>query len=103
MAALNKPAHQVHTLTANNSAEFAKHVELGRKLRAKFYFARPDHASERGLNEHTNGLVRQYLPKGTNFDKITRARLRHIQHVRNNRPRAALEFLTPKEAYDRLR
>jgi len=92
----------VRTLTADNGAEFAKHLGLGRKLGAGFYFARPYHAWERGLNEHTNGLVRQFLPKGTRFDDISAARLRHIQHLLNNRPRAVLGFRTPTEAYERL-
>jgi IS30 family transposase len=102
LAALMLPNLRVRTLTADNGAEFAKHVGLGRKLRAGFYFARPYHAWERGLNEHTNGLVRQFLPKGMNFDTITPARLRHIQYLLNNRPRAVLGFLSPKEAYERL-
>lgn len=103
LVALRKPKHVVHTLTADNGAEFAKHVGLGRRLQAEVYFARPYHAWERGLNEHTNGLVRQFLPKGTNFDEITPDRLRHIQHLLNNRPRAVLGFLSPKEAYEQLR
>ena len=91
IAALGKPRHVLHTLTADNGAEFAKHVGLRRKLQAEFYFARPYHAWERGLNEHTNGLVRQFLPKGTNFEMVTPSRLRHIQHLLNTRPRAVLK------------
>ena len=102
LAALSKPNHVVHTLTADNGAEFAKHVGLGFRLQADVYFARPYHAWERGLNEHTNGLERQFLPKGTNLDEITPARLRHIQHLLNNRPRAVPGYLSPKEAYERL-
>lgn len=101
LAALMPSKWKVLTLTADNGAEFAKHIGLGRKLEAVVYFARPYHAWERGLNEHTNGLVRQFLPKGTNFDEITPTRLRHIQYLLNNRPRAVLGFLTPKEAYER--
>ena len=97
------PANRrVRTLTVDNGPEFAKHIGIGRKLQADVYFARPYHAWERGLNEHTNGLVRQYLPKRTNLDAITPTRLRQIQHMLNNRPRAVLGFPTPKEAYELL-
>ncbi len=102
LTALTPSRLQVRTLTADNGAEFAKHVGLGRKLQADVYFARPYHAWERGLNEHTNGLVRQFLPKGMNLDAITPARIRQIQYLLNNRPRAVLGFRTPKEAYERL-
>jgi IS30 family transposase len=102
LAALMPSRLKVRTLTTDNGAEFAKHIGLARKLQADVYFARPYHAWERGLNEHTNGLVRQFLPKGSNFDTVTPARLRHIQHLLNNRPRAVLGFLTPREAYEQL-
>ena len=102
LAALMPSNRRVRTLTVDNGPEFAKHVGIGYKLQADVYFARPYHAWERGLSEHTNGLVRQFLPKGTNFDQLTPARLRHIQHLLNNRPRAVLGFRTPKEAYELL-
>lgn len=97
------PRHRcVRTLTADNGPEFARHIGIGHELQADVYFAKPYHAWERGLNEHTNGLVRQFLPKGMNFDHLTPARLRNIQYLLNNRPRAVLGFRTPKEAYEML-
>ena len=61
----------VLTLTADNGKEFANHTQVGQALKANFYFAKPYHSWERGLNEHTNGLVRQYFPKGTSFGTIS--------------------------------
>ena len=63
----------LHTMTSDNGKEFADHKQVTEKTGGKFYFARPYHSWERGLNEHTNGLVRQYFPKGTNFRKISQA------------------------------
>lgn len=67
---------RVKTLTADNGREFARHEEIAAALDAQFYFAHPYHAWERGLNENTNGLVRQYFPKQTDFSKITAASTR---------------------------
>jgi IS30 family transposase len=91
--------HKVHTITFDNGTEFVKHTIIAQKLRAKCFFATPYHAWERGLNEHTNGLVRQYLPKKTSFDNLTDLHLQIIQDLINNRPRKALNFKTPKEVY----
>lgn len=87
----------VHTLTSDNGKEFAEHVEVAQKLRANFYFATPYHSWERGLNEHTNGLVRQYFPKGTEFGTLTNEDVAMAQWKINNRPRAILNFMTPTE------
>ena len=62
---------QVHTLTYDNGKEFAYHMEIAKVLKADGYFAHPYHSWERGLNENTNGLIRQYLSKGTDFNKLT--------------------------------
>ena len=61
----------VKTLTADNGVEFAYHQRVSSRLSAGFYFAKPYHSWERGLNEHTNGLIRQYFPKKTNFAEVT--------------------------------
>lgn len=100
LAALGKPHMTVRTLTADNGAEFARHKGLARRLEAQVYFARPHQAWQRGLNEHTNGLVRQYLPKGTDLDTVSANRIRDIQNSLNNRPRAVLGYKTPKEVFD---
>lgn len=92
----------VFTCTADNGKEFANHEYVSKELEADFYFAKPYHSWERGLNEHTNGLVRQYLPKKQKFDEISDEEIERIEELLNNRPRKALDFETPLEAYQRL-
>ena len=87
----------VETLTSDNGKEFAAHEEVSRETGGDFYFAKPYHSWERGLNEHTNGLVRQYFPKGTNFTTLTEKEVADVERKLNNRPRATLDFDTPKE------
>jgi IS30 family transposase len=90
---------RVHTITADNGKEFAGHKQIARRLEAGFYFAKPYHAWERGLNENTNGLVRQYFPKGTDFTEITPAALARVQRKLNSRPRKVLGSRTPNEVF----
>lgn len=85
------------TITSDNGTEFAHHQNISKALECDFYFARPYKSCDRGLNEHTNGLIRKYLPKGTNFDKITIEEVESIQNSINNRPRKALNYKTPNE------
>ncbi len=90
----------VHTITSDNGKEFAKHVKVARKLEAAMYFARPYHSWERGLNENTNGLVRQYFPKKTEFSKLTRQDVKRVEYLLNTRPRKALNYRTPLEVFE---
>ena len=92
----------VLTLTADNGKEFSGHREISNSLDTNFYFARPYHAWERGLNEHTNGLIRQYLPKGSSFCEVTDEEIEQIEFLLNNRPRKVLNFSTPLEVFSRL-
>ena len=92
----------VETATSDNGKEFANHERIKEKLGADFYFARPYHSWERGLNEHTNGLVRQYYPKKKRFDDIDADDLQEIENLLNNRPRKVLDFQTPKEVFNKL-
>lgn len=92
----------VHTLTADNGKEFANHQRVSSQLEAGFYFATPYHSWERGLNEHTNGLVRQYFPKSKRFDEISAKDLNEVEILLNNRPRKVLQFETPLEVFDRM-
>jgi transposase, IS30 family len=85
----------VHTITYDNGGEFADHKIIGNILDAKCYFARPYHSWERGLNEHTNGLLRQFIPKGTDFTNVTNEDLAKYQNLINIRPRKILDFNTP--------
>jgi IS30 family transposase len=92
----------VFTMTSDNGKEFANHQVVGIQLEAGFYFAKPYHSWERGLNEHTNGLVRQYLPKAKRFDEVSSEDLEKIEVLLNNRPRKVLYFETPHEVFCRL-
>jgi len=92
----------VHTLTSDNGVEFAYHRKVSRRLDAGFYFAKPYHSWERGLNEHTNGLIRQYFPKKTNFSDISIEEVKKVELLLNNRPRKVLNFETPIERFEGL-
>ncbi len=93
----------VHTLTADNGKEFAMHEKIASSLKADVYFAKPYHSWERGLNEHTNGLIRQYFPKKTRFDTISKGDVQRVENLLNLRPRKSLEFKTPLEAFYKAR
>ena len=99
VAALQYFKEHVHTITSDNGKEFAQHQEIAQQLNAGFYFANPYCSWERGLNENTNGLVRQYLPKGTDFSTLTQLDIDRIQYLLNSRPRKALNFMTPLEVF----
>lgn len=90
----------IKSLTLDNGTEFHGYAQLEQRHDTKFYFARPYHSWERGTNENTNGLIRQYLPKGTCFKDLTDKHCRQIEEALNNRPRKKLGFATPDEAYD---
>jgi len=92
----------VHTLTADNGKEFANRRQVSEALDTGFYFAKPYHAWERGLNKHTNGLVRQYFPKSKRFDEVSASELMDVEILLNNRPRKVLDFSTPIEVFIRL-
>ena len=95
-------AQRVHTITADNGREFAHHQQIASKLEADFYFAHPYAAWERGLNENTNGLVRQYFPKGTDFTPITEEAIEEVMQRLNHRPRKTLGFTTPHRVFYEL-
>ena len=85
------------TLTADNGKEFAAFGVLERRLGLDVYFARPYHAWERGLNEQTNGLVRQFLPKGLDLRRVTWPYVKYVEALLNHRPRKSLSYRTPHE------
>ena len=91
----------IHTITADNGKEFAGHEEISKVLNTKFYFAHPYHSWERGLNENTNGLIRQYLPKGESMKHITQKDCDRIALKLNRRPRKCLNMETPEAVYVR--
>jgi len=96
--ALLKPYKDVvHTITADNGKEFAYHQKISGALSADVYFAHPYSSWERGLNENTNGLLRQYFPKSTDFKKVSRSAVDHAVKRLNGRPRKDLGFKTPDQ------
>lgn len=87
----------VHSITFDNGKEFAKHQELARKLKTDVYFARPYKSCDRGLNEHTHGLIRQFLPKKSDFKDVSAHNIKIIESFLNTRPRKVLNYLAPVE------
>jgi transposase, IS30 family len=89
----------LHTMTFDNGKEFSKHEKISKKLGLNCYFANPYHSWERGLNEHTNGEIRQYYPKNYKFDTITQEELQAVEDALNDRPREVLDFDTPRNVF----
>jgi IS30 family transposase len=91
--------HQRRSLTFDNGSEFAQCHRLERHLETPLYFADPGCPYQRGTNENTNGLIRQFFPKGTDFRNITHHEVRRVENLLNNRPRACLDYQTPNEVF----
>jgi len=87
----------VFTVTSDNGTEFTNHKTISEALDLKYYFAHPYASYERGSIENLNGLVRQYIPKGTDFSEIEGLGVKHIQDKLNSRPRKVLNYLTPNQ------
>lgn len=85
------------TMTYDNGVEMAQHKELTEQTGVLVYFAHPYASWERGTNENTNGLIRRYFPKGTDFNNVTLKQLKVVQNKLNNRPRKVLNYKTPME------
>ena len=85
------------TMTYDNGMEMAQHKLFTKNTGMQVYFAHPYSSWERGTNENTNGLIRRYFPKGTDFNNITEEQLKIVQDKLNNRPRKVLGFKTPNE------
>lgn len=90
------------TITADNGTEFHDYATIEQATGAAFYFATPYHSWERGTNENTNGLIRQYVPKGTSMANLTQHRCNAIARALNNRPRKRLGFKTPQECFNEI-
>lgn len=93
------PADRRRTQTFDNGREFAGHEDIARLLGVDVYFAHPYSSWERGTNENTNGLLRQYLPKGSDFAQLTTWRLESTIRQLNDRPRKCLNYRTPAEVF----
>jgi IS30 family transposase len=96
---VTRHADRVLTITADNGTEFHSYKQVEAATGALFYFATPHHSWERGTNENTNGLIRQYLPKRTSQAHVTQADCDQIAARLNSRPRKRLGFRTPEECY----
>jgi len=89
----------VHTITYDNGREFADHEGMARDLDARIYFAHPYASWERGLNENTNGLIRQYFPKDRDLTTVTPTEIEQAMDKLNHRPRKSLGYRTPYEVF----
>ncbi len=101
-AAVKKMQHlksRVKTITFDNGLEFAHHETIAEGLQADIYFAHPYASWERGINENTNGLIRQYFPKGTDFNQITDKHIEWVMDRLNNRPRKTRGCRSPNELF----
>jgi len=101
-ATKNLPQHMKLTLTYDRGKEMAEHKLFTKETKIQVYFADPYSPWQRGTNENTNGLIRQYFPKGTDFGTIPRKEIKRVQNLLNGRPRKILKFKTPFEVIDEL-
>lgn len=92
----------LHTATSDNGKEFADHQRIADKLGLDFFFAKPYRSWERGSNENLNGLIRQYIPKRTDFNTLTDEFVQQVQDQLNRRPRKRFNFDTPINQFNRL-
>jgi IS30 family transposase len=96
------PQTLVKSLTYDQGKEMSDHKRFTIDTGIKVYFAHPSSPWERGTNENTNGLIRQFFPKGTDFAEITHLEVKRVQNLLNNRPRKILEYRTPNEVFNQL-
>ena len=99
LALIARHPHAFRTITADNGTEFHGYRALEAATGVPFYFATPHHSWERGTNENTNGLLRQYLPKGTSLASLTQSRCDVIAETLNARPRKRHAYQTPKTCF----
>jgi transposase, IS30 family len=99
IAILRPYKKMIHSLTSDNGTEFAEHKKISKALGADFYFAHPYASWERGINEYTNKLIRQYIPKSMDLKVVEQSYITQIQHKINRRPRKNLNFDSPKKLF----
>jgi IS30 family transposase len=99
---LRRHPQRFKTITADNGTEFHDYEQIERTTGTAFYFATPHHSWERGTSENTNGLIRQYVPKGTSMTKLSQQRCNAIARALNDRPRKRLGFRTPQECFNEI-
>lgn len=96
------PVHMRLSMTYDQGREMAEHKLFTNATLMQVYFAHPASPWERGTNENTNGMIRQFFPKGTDFSKISRREVKRVQHLLNGRPRKVLQWATPYEVFNKL-
>jgi IS30 family transposase len=96
---VNSTFHVFKTITSDNGTEFSDHKQIAQITGAGFYFANPYSSWERGVNEHTNGLIRRFFPKGTDFNKVSEHEIAQVEHILNTRGRAVMDFRSPNEVF----
>jgi len=96
----NIPKEMKKTLTYDNGTEMAQHKQFTKNTKIKVYFAHPYSPWERPTNENSNGLIRDFFPKGTDFNNVTKKQLKEVQDLLNERPRKVLNWCTPKDVFD---
>jgi IS30 family transposase len=89
----------IHTITNDNGKEFTEHQTIAEKLQCEVFFAHPYSSWERGLNEYTNKLIRQYFPKNKTLENVDQIKINQVIELLNNRPRKKLGYKTPKEVF----
>lgn len=99
IALINAAERRIRSVTVDNGTEFRGYKAVEDATGADFFFATPHHSWERGTNENTNGLIRQYAPKKTSLARLSQAGCDSIAQRLNNRPRKRLGFRTPAECY----
>jgi len=96
------PKQMSVSLTYDRGKEMTQHKLFTKQTKMKVYFCHPHSPWERGTNENTNMLIRQYFPKGTNFNQVSRTQIKKVQNMLNERPRKTLNWRTPKEIFNQL-
>ena len=97
--ALEPCKNHVHTITFDHGKEFSYHLTIAQSLETQTFFAKPYHSWERGVNENTNGLIRQYFPKKTDFAMVRDEQVAIIEKQLNARPRKCLGYKTPAQVF----
>ena len=90
---------QIHSITYDNGCEFAGHEEVNNVLQCKSYFCNAYHSWEKGMVENINGLIRRFLPKGTNFDTVSEEYIQYIENWINNRHMKVINWKSPNEIF----
>jgi IS30 family transposase len=93
----------IETITLDNGLEFSGHKRIAKSIACDLYFAHPYSSWERVINENTNGLIRQYFPKGTDFNQVTDKQVKQVMEKLNNRPRKTRCCQSPNELFNGLR